>query len=205
MKQHGARVWLVNTGWGGGAYGTGKRISLKHTRAIIDAIHGGALAKAKTESDPNFGFDVPNECPGVPRNILRPRGAWADASAYDATARKLADLFRENFKKYESGVSAEIKAAAGMSGVPEDRATMRSNPLDHLNGGTVTFSGGGDALYERHLTFDRVVPVAAPRRATGSRPSRARSATCCRSAGSRPSRPTRRGMRNGSTTCRSNS
>jgi phosphoenolpyruvate carboxykinase (ATP) len=111
MKQHHARVWLVNTGWGGGAYGTGKRISLKHTRAIIDAIHDGALAKANTERDPIFGFDVPTECPGVPRDILWPRGVWADPSAYDTTATKLADLFRENFKKYESGVSAEIKAA----------------------------------------------------------------------------------------------
>ena len=111
MKQHDARVWLVNTGWGGGAYGTGKRISLKHTRAIIDAIHSGALAKAKTERDPIFGFDVPTECPGVPREILWPRGVWADPSAYDTTAKKLAGLFRENFKKYESGVSAEIKAA----------------------------------------------------------------------------------------------
>ena len=71
MKQHRARVWLVNTGWGGGAYGTGKRISLKHTRAIIDAIHDGALAKAKTERDPIFGFDVATECPGVPREHSR--------------------------------------------------------------------------------------------------------------------------------------
>jgi len=84
---------------------------LKHTRAIIDAIHDGALAKAKTERDPIFGFDVPTECPGVPRDILWSCGVWADPSAYDTTARKLADLFRESFKKYESGVSAEIKAA----------------------------------------------------------------------------------------------
>jgi phosphoenolpyruvate carboxykinase (ATP) len=111
MKQHGARVWLVNTGWGGGAYGTGKRISLRNTRAIIDAIHDGALAHVKTERDPIFGFDVATECPGVPPAILRPRGVWTDAAAYDATANKLAGLFRENFKKYESGVSAEITAA----------------------------------------------------------------------------------------------
>jgi len=97
--------------WGGGAYGTCKRISIKHTRAIIDAIHDGALAKAKTERDPIFGFDVATECPGVPREILTPRAVWADAAAYDTTAKKLADLFRENFKKYESGVSADIKAA----------------------------------------------------------------------------------------------
>jgi phosphoenolpyruvate carboxykinase (ATP) len=111
MKEHRARVWLVNTGWGGGAYGTGKRISLKNTRAIIDAIHSGELAKAKTERDPVFGFDVATECPGVPKGILVPRGAWADGSAYDAAARALAGLFRENFKKYEAGVSAEIRAA----------------------------------------------------------------------------------------------
>jgi phosphoenolpyruvate carboxykinase (ATP) len=111
MKQHGARVWLVNTGWGGGAYGTGKRISIKHTRAIIDAIHDGTLANAKTTCDPIFGFDVATECPGVPQEILTPRAVWADGSAYDTMARKLADLFRENFKKYESGVSADIKAA----------------------------------------------------------------------------------------------
>ena len=106
-----ARVWLVNTGWGGGAYGVGKRISIKHTRAIIDAIHDGTLANTKTEHDPIFGFDVVTECPGVPRDILTPRAVWADASSYDATAKKLADLFRENFKKYESGVSAEIQGA----------------------------------------------------------------------------------------------
>jgi phosphoenolpyruvate carboxykinase (ATP) len=111
MKQHGARVWLVNTGWGGGSYGTGKRISLKHTRAIIDAIHDGALNTIKTARDPVFGFDVATECPGVPREILTPRAVWADAAAYDATARKLAELFRGNFKKYEAGVSAEITAA----------------------------------------------------------------------------------------------
>jgi phosphoenolpyruvate carboxykinase (ATP) len=111
MKRHGARVWLVNTGWSGGAYGTGKRISLKHTRAIVDAIHNGALTNAKTEPDPIFGVGVPAECPGVPQEILQPRRSWADTAAYDATARKLVDLFHANFKKYESGVSAEITGA----------------------------------------------------------------------------------------------
>ncbi len=108
MSQHHARVWLVNTGWG---HGTGKRISLKHTRALIDAIHSGGLAKAKTQRDPVFGFDVATECPGVPADILVPRGSWADQSAFDAAAKKLAGLFRENFRTYESGVSADIKAA----------------------------------------------------------------------------------------------
>jgi len=111
MKKHNARVWLVNTGWGGGAYGTGARISLKHTRAIIDAIHGGALKNAKRERDATFGFDVITDCPGVPSQILLPRNAWADKSVFDATARKLADLFKTNFATYEAGVSAEVKAA----------------------------------------------------------------------------------------------
>ena len=102
----------MNTGWGGGGYGTGKRISLKNTRAIIDAIHSGALATAKTERDPVFGFDIVTEAPGVPGEILRPRECWADKAAYDATAKKLAGLFRKNFETYEAGASAEVKAAA---------------------------------------------------------------------------------------------
>jgi phosphoenolpyruvate carboxykinase (ATP) len=111
MKQHNARVWLVNTGWGGGAYGTGKRISLKHTRAIIDAIHAGALARPTTERDPVFGIDVVTECPGVPADILVPKRTWPNPSAYDTAARRLAGLFRNNFKTYESGVAPEIRAA----------------------------------------------------------------------------------------------
>jgi phosphoenolpyruvate carboxykinase (ATP) len=112
MRKHKARVWLVNTGWAGGGYGTGKRISLKNTRAIIDSIHSGALAKAKTARDPVFGFDIVVECPGVPAEILQPRETWADKSAYDATAKRLAALFNKNFGTYASGASAEVKAAA---------------------------------------------------------------------------------------------
>jgi phosphoenolpyruvate carboxykinase (ATP) len=117
MEQHQARVWLVNTGWTGGGYGVGTRISLKHTRAIIDAIHGGALASARTERDPVFGFDIVAECPTVPREILLPRRAWSNPAAYEAAARKLAELFRDNFRTYEAGVSTEIKAAG-----PAERA-----------------------------------------------------------------------------------
>jgi ATP-dependent phosphoenolpyruvate carboxykinase len=111
MEQHATRVWLVNTGWSGGAYGTGKRIKLASTRAIIDAIHSGALVKAKTQRDPVFGFDVVTECPNVPAEILIPRNVWGDKAAFDATAKKLADLFTKNFAAYEGGVSAEVKAA----------------------------------------------------------------------------------------------
>ena len=80
LKQHGAHVWLVNTGWSGGAYGTGTRMKLAHTRAIIDAIHAGALADAPAQRDPMFGFDMVTECPGVPAEILTPRNTWADAN-----------------------------------------------------------------------------------------------------------------------------
>jgi len=111
MKKHGARVWLVNTGWCGGPYGTGKRIKLAHTRAIIDAIHSGALATAKAQRDALFGFEVVSECPDVPAEILIPRAAWADANAYDVAAKRLADLFRNNFKAYEGGAGAEVVAA----------------------------------------------------------------------------------------------
>jgi phosphoenolpyruvate carboxykinase (ATP) len=112
MRKHNARVWLVNTGWAGGAYGVGKRISLKNTRAIIDAIHSGALVSAKCERDPVFGFQIVSEVPGVPGEILRPRDAWSDKAAYDATAKKLAGLFNKNFETYAAGATAEVKAAA---------------------------------------------------------------------------------------------
>jgi phosphoenolpyruvate carboxykinase (ATP) len=111
MKKHRARVWLVNTGWSGGAFGVGKRIKLAYTRAIVNAIHSGALANAKTQKDPVFGFEVITECPGVPSEILNPRNTWADKAAYDAAAKKLAGLFHENFKTYEAGVSPEVRAA----------------------------------------------------------------------------------------------
>jgi phosphoenolpyruvate carboxykinase (ATP) len=111
IKTHQSRVWLVNTGWTGGGYGVGKRISLKHTRAIIDAIHAGSLATAKKQRHPVFGIDIVTECPQVPADILVPARAWADAAAHDVAARKLASLFRQNFKKYESSVSRDVAAA----------------------------------------------------------------------------------------------
>jgi phosphoenolpyruvate carboxykinase (ATP) len=112
MRKHNARVWLVNTGWSGGGSGVGKRIKLAHTRAIVDGIHSGALASAKRQRDPVFGFDTVTECPDVPSEILQPREARADKAAYDVSASKLAGLFIGNFKKYESGVDAEVKAAS---------------------------------------------------------------------------------------------
>jgi phosphoenolpyruvate carboxykinase (ATP) len=111
MAQHAANVWLVNTGWSGGAYGTGKRMKLSLTRSIIDAIHSGELASAKAVKDPVFGFDIVTECPGVPSEVLLPRNTWKDPAAYDAAANKLATLFINNFKTYQSGASAEVCAA----------------------------------------------------------------------------------------------
>ena len=112
MKKHNTNVWLINTGWAGGAYGVGERIKLKYSRAIIDAINSGELAKMPTETDPVFGFDVVTECPNVPSEILKPRNAWADKAAYDAQAKKLAKMFNDNFAQFADGASAEVKAAA---------------------------------------------------------------------------------------------
>jgi phosphoenolpyruvate carboxykinase (ATP) len=112
MRQHKARVWLVNTGWSGGGHGIGKRIKLAHTRGLLDAIHEGALASAPTKRDSIFGFDVVTSCPGVPSEILWPRDTWADKGAYDGAARNLARLFIDNFKKYEGGAIAEVRAAS---------------------------------------------------------------------------------------------
>ena len=111
MRTHGSAAWLVNTGWSGGAYGIGKRMSLKYTRAIIDAIHDGSLAQAATASDPVFGLAIPTECAGVPPEILVPKNTWSDKGAFDATAGKLAGMFTANFKKFTNDASEEIIAA----------------------------------------------------------------------------------------------
>jgi phosphoenolpyruvate carboxykinase (ATP) len=86
-------------------------MKLKYTRAIVDAIHSGALSSVATVEDPVFGVQVPTACPEVPTEVLVPRNTWADKAAYDAQAKKVATLFRENFKKYESQASAEVRAA----------------------------------------------------------------------------------------------
>ncbi len=111
LQKHGAQAWLVNTGWSGGGFGVGQRMKLSITRAIVDAIHAGALDNVATVIDPIFGLAVPTECPGVPPEVLMPRNTWKDGGAYDRTATKLAHLFRENFRKYEDAASAEVKAA----------------------------------------------------------------------------------------------
>jgi phosphoenolpyruvate carboxykinase (ATP) len=95
----------------GGAYGTGQRMSLEHTRAIIDAIHGGHLDEVETIEDPVFGVAVPRSVPGVPSDVLVPRDTWEDEHAYDVTARKLAALFNSNFEQYRKGSSEAIISA----------------------------------------------------------------------------------------------
>jgi len=108
MEKHGAKAWLVNTGWTGGPYGVGSRIKLKYTRAIIDAIHSRALDEVDSVVDPIFGLCVPTTCPYVPDEVLIPKNTWANGSAYDRQALKLARLFNENFEKYKPGSSQAI-------------------------------------------------------------------------------------------------
>jgi len=111
MRKHGARAWLINTGWSGGAYGVGHRIKLKHTRAIVDAIHSGSLAQEKTKEDPIFGFQVPLSCEGVPSEILDPRNTWTDNTSYDKKAAKLSELFHQNFENFKDGCTPAVLGA----------------------------------------------------------------------------------------------
>ena len=97
MSKHHARCVLLNTGWSGGPYGVGKRISIKHTRALLNAALEGALDGVECEQHPVFNLKVPKSCPGVPSEILNPRNTWGDRQAYDAQALKLRDMFRKNF------------------------------------------------------------------------------------------------------------
>ena len=111
IKKHNAHTWLINTGWSGGPFGVGSRMKLAYTRKVVDAVHDGTLATAPTVTDPVFGVEVPTSCPGVPDEILVPKNTWKDQAKYDETAKKLAFLFRENFKAYEDKASDEVKAA----------------------------------------------------------------------------------------------
>ncbi|HWS89319.1 MAG TPA: phosphoenolpyruvate carboxykinase [Pyrinomonadaceae bacterium] len=116
IQEHKAACWLVNTGWSGGPYGEGQRMKIRHTRAMIRAILNGSLARVETRPDPVFGVHVPVSCPDVPSEVLQPRGTWNDPARYDEKAHDLARRFNENFKKYEAGVSAEVRAAAPKAG-----------------------------------------------------------------------------------------
>lgn len=111
LREHGTRCYLINTGWSGGPYGVGSRIDISATRQMVTAVIEGKLDDAETREDPVFGLNVPIEVPGVPTEVLDPRGTWDDKDAYDEQAKKLADLFKENFTKFESEVSEEVRKA----------------------------------------------------------------------------------------------
>src|SRR5258705_9514243 len=112
MQKHKVNVWMINTGWTGGAYRCCKTMKLKYIRVIITAALEGKLNNVQFEADPVFGVAIPKECPDVPSEVLNPRNTWADKNAFDEKAKYLAGLFVKNFDKYGSGVSAEVLAAA---------------------------------------------------------------------------------------------
>ncbi len=112
MQDHKVNVWMINTGWTGGAHGVGNRIKLAYTRAMISAALEGKLADAEFVYHPIFGMAIPQSCPGVPDEVLNPRSTWADGEAYDQKAKYLAELFVKNFEKYAPGVSKDILASA---------------------------------------------------------------------------------------------
>ena len=110
IAKHEARCWLVNTGWSGGPYGIGKRVSIHHTRAMVTAALTGALESVEFAPDPTFGVILPKSCPGVPVSILQPRNTWEDHNAYDAKAKELAVRFAKNIEQF-SDAPAKVKAA----------------------------------------------------------------------------------------------
>ena len=111
IARHDARVWLVNTGWSGGPFGVGKRIKIGYTRSMITAALSGALDNVSYDRHSVFNLEMPANCPGVPSEVLNPRNTWTDKAAYDEQAHKLARMFRENFKEFESGVARGVIAA----------------------------------------------------------------------------------------------
>ncbi|MDE0707551.1 MAG: phosphoenolpyruvate carboxykinase (ATP) [Candidatus Poseidoniales archaeon] len=112
IAEHGARCWLLNTGWVSGGYGKSKRIRIKWTRALLNAALDGSLNDAEFVVDSRFGFEVPQTCEGVPEEILNPRDTWSDGAAYDSAADHLANMFGENFIQFEEGTSQEVLDAA---------------------------------------------------------------------------------------------
>lgn len=111
LDQYGTKVYLVNTGWSGGSYGVGSRMKLSYTRAMVTAALNGELEKVSYKHHKIFNLDVPQSCPGVPKNIMNPRDTWADKEAYDETAKKLAGMFQENFSKKYPNMPKEIVEA----------------------------------------------------------------------------------------------
>ncbi len=112
IAKHGVDCWLVNTGWTGGAYGIGKRMPIKATRALLTAALTGELKNAQFRTDAHFGFAVPTSLAGIDNSILDPRSTWADGAAYDAQAKKLVNMFVTNFTKFEDHVDSTVRDAA---------------------------------------------------------------------------------------------
>jgi phosphoenolpyruvate carboxykinase (ATP) len=111
IEKYGVKCWLVNTGWVGGPYGIGRRISIKHTRALLTAALTGKLDKVEYKRDPVFGFDVPTTCPDVPAEVLDPSSSWSDKAEYNLKYRALARKFVENFKNFADDTSKEVVEA----------------------------------------------------------------------------------------------
>jgi phosphoenolpyruvate carboxykinase (ATP) len=116
LRRHRVECWLVNTGWSGGPCGTGERMSLPHTRAMLQAALDGMLSGVPMRSHPQFGLAMPTRCPGVPDDVLDPRTTWADGAAYDQAAGAVAARFAKNFRQFEGHVGADVKAAAIRAG-----------------------------------------------------------------------------------------
>ncbi|CAN5689318.1 phosphoenolpyruvate carboxykinase (ATP) [soil metagenome] len=112
IRKHGSNAWLVNTGWTGGPYGTGNRMKIAYTRAMINAALSGVLNDVPTRREPVFGFEVPVNCPDVPDDVLDPRDTWSNPGAYDKKARELATMFVNNFAQFAPEVSDDVKNAA---------------------------------------------------------------------------------------------
>ena len=112
METHGSTAWLINTGWNGGPYGVGNRMKIRYTRAMLNAALDGELDDVEYVKDERFGFEVPISCPDVPSEVLQPKTTWADKTAYDTTANKLANMFNDNFERYAEGVSDSVNQAA---------------------------------------------------------------------------------------------
>jgi len=111
IRRHKVNCWLVNTGWTGGPHGTGKRMAIKYTRALLNAALDGTLSRVDYTEDPVFGLGLPTACPGVPREILNPRLTWSDKEAYDRKAAHVARLFVENFHDFENEAPQEVREA----------------------------------------------------------------------------------------------
>jgi phosphoenolpyruvate carboxykinase (ATP) len=116
VSKHSVRCWLINTGWTGGPYGVGERISIAHTRAIIEAALSGKLQDVPLREDANFGLATPTSCPGVPNEILDPEHTWSDKDAYRSKAEELANRFHENFAQFEAEAPPEVRSAGPKTG-----------------------------------------------------------------------------------------